>query len=270
MDGSLPRAAVLMCHAPIVIPAIGRERTQDCAATTAAMREAAQAAIRSGAETLLLLSPHTPRHRRSYGYVTGEFLRGDFRSFGFHGLERTFRADAAAAAAVFRQAGKAGLPMDPTPIQALDHGALVPLYFLEEAGFKGRVAVFAFPWESTLGESRSFGRVLTAAMRDLDRTWALIASGDMSHALQPGAPAGFHPDAQVFDEAVVACVREGRLGDLQRIDPTLRNLAAEDVVESLEAALGVLGADQGGLRVLSYEAPFGVGYLVAILREGGP
>jgi MEMO1 family protein len=270
MEGSLPRAAVLMCHAPIVIPAIGRDRTQDCAATTAAMREAALTAIHSGAETLLILSPHTPRHRRSYGYVTGEILRGDFRSFGFHGLERTFRADAAAAAAVFRQAEKAGLPMDPTPVQTLDHGALVPLYFLEEAGFKGRVAVFAFPWESAPGESQDFGKVLSAAMRNLDRNWALIASGDMSHALQPGAPAGYHPRAQAFDEAVVTCVREGRLGDLRGIDPHLRNLAAEDVVESLETSLGALGTARSGFRVLSYEAPFGVGYLVAILREGGP
>jgi len=270
MEGCSPRAAVLMCHAPIVIPAIGKDRAGACAATTEAMRAAALAAVRCGAETLLLLSPHTPRHRQSFGFVTGETLRGDFQAFGMHGLECSFRADAAAAVAVFRQAVKAGLPMAPTPVRTLDHGALVPLWFLREAGFKGRVAVLGFPWECAPGSVKRFGLALDTAMRDLERTWVLVASGDMSHALQPGAPAGFHPRAQAFDGAVVSCLREGRLEGLHEIDPQLRALAAEDVVESLEAAQGALGDDQSGFRVLSYEAPFGVGYLVAVLREGGP
>jgi aromatic ring-opening dioxygenase LigB subunit len=73
--------------------------------------------------------------------------------------------------------------------------------------------------------------------------------------------------AHTFDEAVVTCVREGRIGDVSGIDDHLRTLAAEDVVESLETAEGSLGGDRTGARFLSYEAPFGVGYLVAVLRE---
>jgi aromatic ring-opening dioxygenase LigB subunit len=84
--------------------------------------------------------------------------------------------------------------------------------------------------------------------------------------LKPGAPAGFHPLAHTLDEAIVACVQAGRIGDVAHLDPHLRTLAAEDVVESLEAADGSLGADRTGRRFLSYEAPFGVGYLVAILQ----
>lgn len=267
MDTCPPRAAVLMCHAPIVIPLIGNDRASECAATTAAMQAAAQAVAQCGAESVLVLSPHTPRHRQAFGYVGGATLRGDFRSFGISGLEFTFRADVAVAAAVAHQAQRAGLPMAPSNVQNLDHGALVPLWFLQQAGFKGRVTVFGFPWESEPGATRRFGEVLSSAMQGLDRTWALVASGDMSHALKQGAPAGFQPVAHTFDEAVVACVREGRISDVSGIDSHLRILAAEDVVESLEAADGSLGTNRTGLRCLSYEAPFGVGYLVAVLRE---
>jgi leucyl-tRNA synthetase len=35
--------SVLMCHAPIVIPPIGKARAKDCAATTEAMKAAALA-----------------------------------------------------------------------------------------------------------------------------------------------------------------------------------------------------------------------------------
>jgi MEMO1 family protein len=264
-----PRAAVLMCHAPIVIPAIGNDRAGECETTTEAMRGAAQVLTQCGAETVLVLSPHTPRHRQAFGFVTGETLCGDFRSFGIRGLECRFRADAAAAAAVARQAEQAGLSMAPSQVQNLDHGALVPLWFLQEAEYRGRVAIFGFPWECGNSVSRRFGQAISAAMDDLDRSWALVASGDMSHALKPGAPAGFQPRAHAFDAAVVACVQTGRIEDVAGIDPLLRSLAAEDVVESLEAAHGTLGTDHTGMRCLSYEAPFGVGYLVAVLREAG-
>ena len=143
----------------------------------------------------------------------------------------------------------------------------MPLWFLRQAGFLGRVAVFGFPWDSAPGDSRRFGQAIATAMDSLGRSWGLLASGDMSHALKQGAPAGFHPRAHLFDEQVVACVQEDRLGELDDIEPDLRNLAAEDVVESLETADGALGPERPGRRVLSYEAPFGVGYLVAVLKE---
>ena len=261
------RVAVLMCHAPIVIPPIGGDRAEECAETTKAMEAAAEAVVASGAETVMVVSPHTPRHRQAFGYVMGETLKGDFHTFGIRGFETAFRADAAAAATVARQAERAGLSISPANVQNLDHGALVPLWFLQQAGFKGRIAVFGFPWDSAAGDNRRFGEALSATMDTLERSWALVASGDMSHALKAGAPAGFHPKAHLFDEAVVACVKEGRFQDVSRIDPDTRNLAAEDVVDSLEVADGALATDRIGLRFLSYEAPFGVGYLVAILKE---
>lgn len=267
MDPRPPRVAVLMCHAPIVIPPIGGDRAPDCAATTAAMETAAQTLQDAQVETVVVVSPHTPRHRQAYGYVVGETLKGDFHTFGIRGYEATFKADAAAAATIARQVERAGLQAAPANVQNLDHGALVPLWFLRQAGFQGRVAVFGFPWDSGPGDSRRFGRAIATAMESLDRSWGLLASGDMSHALKQGAPAGFHPKAHLFDEQVVACVQDDRLGELDRIEPDLRNLAAEDVVESLEAAYGALGPGCAGRRFLSYEAPFGVGYLVAILKE---
>ena len=269
MNPCPPRAAVLMCHAPIVIPPIGKARAKDCAATTEAMKAAALAVARSGAGTVVVVSPHTPRHREAFGCVTGEELYGDFSAFGVPGLEAAFRNDGEAGAAISRGAAQAGLPTAPADVRGLDHGAMVPLWFLTQAGFTGKVVVFGFPWEGGPGDSRRFGGAVSSAMRDLGRTWALVASGDMSHALKPGAPSGFHPRAHAFDEGVVACVRQGRLGDVSGLDPQLRALAAEDVVESLETADGALGADLAGLRFLSYEAPFGVGYLIAILREAG-
>ncbi len=270
MEPGAPHVAVLMCHAPIVIPAIGGERGTECAATTRAMREAARIVVACGAETAVVLSPHLPRHRQAFGVVAGEKLHGDFGTFGRPDIACAFRGDAAAGAAITRAAQKAGLEMVPGEPRGLDHGALVPLWFLQEAGFRGRIVVFGFPWYTDRSANQTFGCALRETMVSLERRWALVASGDMSHALQPGAPSGFHPRAQAFDDAVVEALERGNLGALSAIPGELRELAAEDVIDSLESAAGVLGDEMPEGGVLSYEGPFGVGYLIALLRGMAP
>ena len=267
MNTGEPLVAVLMCHAPLVIPAIGGDRGTECAATTLAMREAAQALAASGAETAVILSPHLPRHSQAFGVVASEKLHGDFDTFGHPELTCSFRGDAAVGAAVARTVQRAGLEMQTTDIRGLDHGAMVPLWFLQEAGFKGRIVVFGFPWHRDGTANRTFGAALKEAMQGLDRKWVLLASGDMSHALLPGAPSGFHPLAQSFDDAVVHSLSTGNLATLSTIPRELRDVAAEDVMDSLESAIGVLGHEIPEVRLLSYEGPFGVGYLIAILKD---
>jgi aromatic ring-opening dioxygenase LigB subunit len=269
MDAGDPIVAVLMCHAPIVIPPIGGERGTECAATTAAMREAGRIVAASGAETAIIFSPHLPRHRESFGVVAMEKLQGDFGTFGRPGIGCAFRGDAAAGAALRRTAPRSGLNLDPVEIRGLDHGTLVPLWFLQEAGFRGRILVIGFPWYTSPAANRAFGQALRETMAGLHRRWALVASGDMSHALKPGAPSGFHPRAQAFDDAVVEALRSGTLGKVGAIPEDLRDLAAEDVIDSLETATGVLGEAIPADGVLSYEGPFGVGYLVATLKGIG-
>lgn len=265
MDGGMPLAAVLMCHAPIVIPAIAGPRQADCSASTAAMARAADLLSACGAETVVVLTPHLPRHPSAFGWMDGVSVRGDFAAFGHPEVGCGFPADGAALAALRRSTGPAAVPLEPTRAPGLDHGATVPLWFLAQAGFRGRVLVLGFPWATDAGVNRRMGGCLVEAMRDLGRAWALLASGDMSHALRPGAPSGYHPQARDFDAAVVAEVRAGRIGAVSALDANLRHLAAEDVVDSLEVAAGVLGEDVSGTEVLSYEGPFGVGYLVARL-----
>lgn len=269
MAGSgTPFAAVLMCHAPIVIPAIGGTRGAECRASTEAMAQAAGIASDCGAETLVLLSPHLPRHPKAFGVVMAPSVQGDFGPFGRPELGCRFSSDAAAGAAVTRAAERAGLEITPTTtVQGLDHGALVPLWFLREAGFKGRVVVFGFPWHSSAEANHAFGRALRKAMGSLERPWALVASGDMSHALKPGAPSGFHLRAQAFDQAVVEAVGRGDWAALDALPADLRRVAAEDVLDSLQCAAGVLEGEDMVPRVLSYEGPFGVGYLIAALKE---
>lgn len=255
-----------MCHAPIVIPPIGRERASDCQASTRAMEQAARSLVDARPETIVVLSPHLSRHPSAFGCCVGEKLSGNFEGFGVLGLDLQFQNDLAALNSLKREAERQNLSLQDVKGTGLDHGALVPLWFVHQAGFKGRVLVLGFPWHCSHAENQRFGACVAHTLAQLDRKWALLASGDMSHALKPGAPSGYHPQAHQFDEALIQALRQGDLGALWEISENLRHIAAEDALDSLAVLMGVLGNQKPEIDVLSYEGPFGVGYGIALVK----
>jgi len=256
--------AVLMCHAPIVVPSIGGLRESDCADTTRAMREAARALVAHEPQLIVLVSPHAPRHEQSWGLVTASELRGSFARFGSPGVNLRMRGSAQAAQAIAQAARGYGLSTRELPGDALDHGTLVPLFFVQEAGYRGPVVVVAPPLPGMQTEVL-FGEVLREAALSLNERWAVLASGDMSHRLTLDAPLGYDPRALHFDETFVEYVRAGDLRSAIGIDPGLAATAAEDVIQSTAVAAGAIAFRARGLKVFSYESPFGVGYFEALL-----
>jgi AmmeMemoRadiSam system protein A len=89
----------------------------------------------------------------------------------------------------------------------------------------------------------------------------------LSHRLKPEAPAGYNADAHLFDKEVVACLREGEPSRIITIDQDLRRLAGECGYRSMLVALGTVEEIKQDCEILHYEAPFGVGYLVAQLAR---
>jgi aromatic ring-opening dioxygenase LigB subunit len=258
-------ASVLMCHAPIVLPEVGRDRAGDCAATTAAMRAAASVLVAAKPDVLVVASPHSPRRKDGWGIVDNR-LAGDFAEFGAPEV-RVELPVSADADLVHRAAATRGIRTYRSRLPRLDHGALVPLHFAQEAGWRGPTLLLAFPADPS--DAVAMGEALAEAATRSGRRWVFLASGDMSHRLTPGAPAGHDPRAREFDAAFVERIQAGDLRGAVAIDPALRELAAEDVVDSVAVAAGATGWSSAGHRFLAYEGPFGVGYCEAVLYESG-
>lgn len=266
---SIP-CAVLMCHAPIVLPEVGGYRSRECAATTAAMHDAARRLVASAPDVLVVLSPHSPRRGGAWGVFTGPSLHGHFGRFGAPQVAHRLPV-ATRAVAVLRQAAESlGLDTWTPPDGPLDHGAMVPLHFVVTEGWTGPTVLISLPWPGT-GTEPVMGQAIALAANQSGQRWAVLASGDMSHRLQPGAPSGFHPRARDFDQALVDAISAGDLRAAAAIDPGLRDLAAEDAVDTITVAGAAVGWDSTGFEWLCYEGPFGVGYMEAVLHsEGSP
>ena len=256
--------AGLMPHAPILVPGVGGERTGPVAATMAAMTATARRAVAARPDTLVLVSPHSPRRPGAFGLWQTPRLRGSLAEFGSPADAVDLPLDQALAERLRSEAAGAGVRLWAIAEEPLDHGALVPLCYLRAAGWNGPTVILSLD-ASGGGPLEQLGQAVAAAARRLSRRVAFIASGDMSHRLTPTAPCGYHPEGKHFDETFIALLRRGATDELSEIEPRLQDIAAEDVVDSTVVAVAAAGARTEGREVLSYEGPFGVGYGVAVL-----
>jgi aromatic ring-opening dioxygenase LigB subunit len=95
----------------------------------------------------------------------------------------------------------------------------------------------------------------------------LIASGDLSHCLKEDGPYGFQPDGPKFDENLVELLKKKDIESILKLDE-LYPEAGECGLRSFCFILGMLKESKIDYKpeILSYEGPFGVGYLTAELK----
>ncbi|HWN98958.1 MAG TPA: AmmeMemoRadiSam system protein A, partial [Blastocatellia bacterium] len=108
---------------------------------------------------------------------------------------------------------------------------------------------------------------IARAAGELGRRVAVVASGDLSHRLVVGGPYEFEPTAHLFDERIVDAIASGDASKALNVDSDLRERAGECGYRSIVIALGSVDEALRDHQVLSYEGPFGVGYMVAVLLD---
>jgi AmmeMemoRadiSam system protein A/AmmeMemoRadiSam system protein B len=249
-------------HPPIMVPEVGRESIAGVVGSIDAMSEFTKRLIESGAESVVLISPHAPLEADAFVAYNGPQVSGDFSRFNAPETYFNLPVDEELLAAIREAAASKRFELTTLPEQDLDHGTAVPLYFLLRNGWRGKVVTLGYSFLSNDDHLR-FGSCIRDAVDQVGRRVAFIASGDLSHRLKPQAPAGYNPDAHVFDEQVVDALRSNDPQRIVDIDPNLRRLAGECGYRSMLVAIGACSELPVSCEVLSYEAPFGVGYLVA-------
>jgi MEMO1 family protein len=246
-----------------MVPEVGGEAIVDVRSSIDAMAEMTRRVIASGAETVILISPHAPLEPSVFVAYDGPELFGDFSNFRAPAATVRAPLDDALLQEITITASAQKLEVIRIRVD-LDHGTAVPLYFLQRNGWQGNLIALGYSFLSNEDHIR-FGQCVRQAVDAVGRPVAFIASGDLSHRLQPGAPAGYNSQAHLFDEKVVAAVRNCSISRIAELDQDLRRKAGECGYRSMLVAIGVTQGVPATCEVISYEAPFGVGYMVAQL-----
>ena len=252
-------------HPPIMVPEVGHEAIAEVRDSIEAMAMLSERMIASCAETVVMISPHAPLDPEGFVAYPGPHLQGDFANFRAPKITVEAQLDPELLQAIAGEAKDSGYEVRRIRgTESLDHGTTVPLYFLQHNGWHGRLVALGYSFLSN-DDHLGFGACVKRAADKVGRPVALLASGDLSHRLKPEAPAGYNSRAHLFDEEVVEALRTNSPDRIINVDQDLRRLAGECGYRSLLIALGATQDSPSSCEVLNYEAPFGVGYLVAQL-----
>ena len=254
--------AAICPHPPIIIPSIGRENLSMVSSTVKAMKLLANEVLDLGLETIVIISPHGPYQSEFMSIAGQERLHGDFLDFGTDDVSMDFACDTELVLSIKNICDSKNIPVEIIGREiVLDHGSMVPLFYLTKRLPDIKIVQIAFS-ELDYGKHFEFGKSIYEAVANVDRKIGLVASGDLSHRLTPDAPAGYSPLGKKFDNTIIELLESGKADEILRIDSNLIEAAGECGLRSIIIALGALSTVENKFEKLSYEGPFGVGYLV--------
>ncbi len=257
-------------HPPVIIPAIGNGREEGASKTIHAMNTLSEQIEKIKPDTIVLISPHAPMFSDYVYMYGGETIEGDLSQFGFH-EKMSFKQDIELITEIERLMKKRGVPggrVDDYTLKSmnisprLDHGALVPLYFLTSKYKKSELVIMA-PSGLGLEVLYKLGGLLKEASGNIQKKIVVIASGDMSHKVNEESPYGSALAGEAFDQFIANMILEAKIEKIFTVNHKMREEAAECGYRSLVILAGVYNEQKVESKLLSYEAPFGIGYCVA-------
>lgn len=259
--------AAITPHPPIIVPGIGKEPDlAKAGGTIMAMKKLANIFQEAEIDTLVVISPHMLTYPDRFSIGAMKKLFGSFASFGSPEIMMEFTNNLELARKIDQKSKieeiQTLLYDNDGEFFELDHGLMVPLFYLtknQESAF--RVIPIAY---SHLNRANhfSFGQILGETLKKYPSRCGLIASGDLSHRLLNQGSA--HSSVgQEFDQKIIADLKDGKTQDILYYDEEWVEEAGECGYRSTLILLGALGGFNAPSEILSYEGPFGVGYLVA-------
>jgi AmmeMemoRadiSam system protein A len=259
-------------HPPLLVAGIGKGEEHGAQQTLDAYHQVAREIAGLAPELLVVATPHGRLYRDTMYVSPGAGQDGSWKDFGYSGDTMHATFDTAFVEALTGEAAHAGIPLDATPHRGdtLDHGTMLPLYFINQylaAPYKVvRVSI------SFLGEAEHYalGRCVARVAEEMGRHAVLIASGDLSHRLKEDGPYGFDAAGPVFDERVTRAFAAGAFGEFFTFSGALREHAGECGLNSFLMMAGAFDGYAVQGELLSYEGPWGVGYGVARFKRGVP
>jgi len=252
--------AAITPHPPLLIPTVGKENLERLKDTKIAFKELEENLYASQPDTIIIISPHGFIQPTNFSINSCPELEGNFEEFGDFSTKLHFSGDVALAYKI-REKMETKAPLQLISEPNLDHGCSVPLYLLTE--HLPEIKIIPLYYSGLDLEAHyKFGHLLKHELLVNKDRIAIIASGDLSHSLTKDAPAGYWHKAKKFDKNLLEYLKNKKIPKIIKMNQEFIAGASECGLKSIMILLGILDGINYEAQMLSYEAPFGVGYLV--------
>lgn len=263
-------SAYMVPHPPLIVPEIGRGEERGIQKTIDAYHETARRIGEEKPETIVLLSPHQVMYADYFHISPGRRARGDFGAFGAGSVTQEAVYDTELVEQLCHLAEERDLPAGTLGERdrKLDHGTMVPLYFVDPYWKDYRLVRIGLSGLS-LVRHYELGQCIAEAVEKVGRKVVLIASGDLSHRLKVDGPYGYQKEGPEYDRRIMDVMERADFGELLMFQEDFCERAGECGHRSFTIMAGALDGMEVRSERLSYEGPFGVGYGICAYRITG-
>lgn len=253
--------ACLVPHPPLIVAEVGRGEEKIVQQTIDSYQKMAKKIAEKRPETIIISSPHSILYSDYFHISPGKRASGSFAQFGAGQVKFEETYDQDLALAIEKRARELHFPAgtlgerDPR----LDHGTMVPLYFIEKE-IKDFMVVRLGLSGLSLAEHYRMGRLIQEEAERMGRRVFYVASGDLSHKMERSGPYGFDPAGPAYDQKVMDLLGRGDFKELLEFPASFCEKAAECGHRSICIMAGALDKKKVKTEVFSHQGLTGVGY----------
>lgn len=262
------RGFYLMPHPPIVLPEVGRGEEAKISNTSENMHKIGREVKEKTPSTIIIVTPHGVMFEDAIAMIYEDNISGSLKDFGVPQVSMDLILNKALTDRIYEITLDEGIPSILVTNNllkkycdkvTLDHGALVPLYFINKNYKNYKLVHITYAPISDI-ELYKFGMAISKAIEEFHEDAIFIASGDLSHKLKEEGPYNYSPYGEKFDREFLEHLKNGDVINTIHMDEETVCNAGECGRKSVSIMLGALEGKKFNGELLSYEGTFGVGY----------
>src|SRR3989344_2615227 len=231
--------SAIIPHPPLAIPSIGKDNVKHLKKTLNSFEKIEQDLYASKPDAIIIISPHGKIIQDSINVNLYPEYTGSFEEFGDFSSKLMLKSD-----------------------PKVDYGISIPLYFLLQH-MKNTPIIPITPSTMDLKTHYKVGMLLQRVISRINKRFAIICSAELSHRLTKDAPGGFSDQGEIFDKSFIELLKKHDTKGILHFNPDLGEEASECCLKAVSIAKGIMMGMKYHMEILSYEFPYGVGYLAA-------
>lgn len=263
----------IACHPPVLIPEVGEGRENEAEKTVRGLRDLALKVAEIKPEVIVCITPHGNVFRDGVAVIYENHIKGDLSNFGHPEVAIEKDCDMGLLDELNMGFGKnqchtiflnEEIAKEYKIDLNIDHGVLVPLYFIEKY-YRAYKIVHITIGELSLIELYKMGTVIREAIEARGKDAMILVSADLSHCLKDEGPYAFNPMGPLFDENIVNGIKDKNYYSILTVPHQVYEPAGQCGLRPIIMGLGTTDGYETEATVFSYEGPFGVGYMSAFI-----
>lgn len=253
--------AAIVPHSPLLIPEIGKENIERVKVTEKALQKIRDDIKEKNIETLIIISPHGPIQENTFSMNLSPEFEYNLEEFGNFSVKGKFQGDFGLTHKI-REKLETNTKLQLVTEKKLDHGIYVPLKILAEN--LPDIKIIPIYYSGLDNKDHfEFGQKIREELFHSTERIAVIASGELSHCHTKDSPVGYSPRAKKFDKKLIDLIKNNKVQEIIDLETEFIIEAHECGLRSILILLGILDETKHSANIISYEFPFGIGYLVA-------